>query len=491
MFDLYFIDNGRELVGYRKSDGAVISLVDFLKLGVPLNHWDVDRNNFLLWGDGRITVANFAWNASLRREEVTLFILTPSAEPSTGEREIITLGGIDVNFSPLIEQVTVFNRQNYTHQIEVINYTHDNLDRLRTELITGRGPDMLMLSGWGFHLFSALSEGHFLLDLHMMIDADPDLKREDFFPSILSTWENSRGELVKIAPDFGIQTIIGSQSVFPKAPENWNYVDFITFYQEARAAGYDYPLGQSIDRLHILVKLLFTDNTFFCERNAVANFDSESFINILNFLMTIPADQGWDRISNLALEGLWDPTGELLRGQQLILPFANIFGMPDFYTLQGRLGGITAFGFPSNDAPTHAVQSSSWAIGIRSNSPHIDAAWEFVRLGLLLDSPYNRIGFPLRIDLFEQLIYDELNRTAPVAVAWVGGSLELPPLVESDAELLRELVSNIGHKPIIEHPVQNIVNEDVSAFFAGVRSAEDTARIIQSRVQILLDERER
>ena len=494
VFDLYVIGNGWELFGYIKSDGTFTPLIDFLELGVPLNHWGLDRNSFLLWDDGRITIADITWNASSRRDEITLYLLTPSAEPfsDASEREIITLGGINIVGSPLMEQVTVFNRQSDTHRIEVVNYAHTDIDRLRTELIAGRGPDMFKLSWWGIFLFHALSEGHFMLDLYEMIDADPDLSRDNFFPSVLSSWENSRGELVKIAPDFGIQTIIGMQSSFPEAPENWNYADFMAFYQEAREAGYDYPMGQAIDRFLILDKLLYADNTFFCERSAVANFDSESFINVLNFLMTIPEDQGWDRVSHIESEGLWDPIGDLIRGQQLLLPFANISDFLDFYTLQGRLGGISAFGFPSNEAPVHAVQvGSGRAVGIRSNSPHIEAAWDFVRLGLLPELSHGILNFPLRIDLFEQLILDELNRTEPRGTAWAGGFLEMPPMTESDANLLLELVSNIGHTPMTEHPVKNIVNEDVAAFFAGTRSAEDTARIIQSRVQIFLAERER
>jgi ABC-type glycerol-3-phosphate transport system substrate-binding protein len=292
-----------------------------------------------------------------------------------------------------------------------------------------------------------------------------------------------------------IQTIVGKQSDFPKAPENWNYADFIAFYKEAGVAGYDYPFGQAIDRRLILVMLLFADDTFFCERTSVANFESEAFIDVLNFVMTIPADQGFDSVSHLALEGRWDPVGNLLRGEQLLLPFTNINSMADFRTLQTRLGGITAFGFPSNTSPTHAVQVGSGnAVGIRSNSPHIEAAWEFVRLGLIPGTSNDGIHFPLRIDLFEQLLYDEINRSTEEEDAgafWLGGYIEWTQMTETDADLLRELVSNIGHTPIIGHPVQNIVNEDVQAFFAGVRSAEDTARIIQSRVQTLLAERER
>jgi|GEM_PF-1646431 len=496
-FDYYFIGNDRELIGYRKSDGTFTLLIDFLALGVPLNHGRLDRNSFLLWDDGRITIVNMNWNASLGRSEATLFLLTPSAESDTViEREIITFGGVEFAGTPLKDMVEVFNRQSETHQIEIVNYSFDEMDRLRTELISGGGPDVFMLSWWGFELVAALGEGPFILDLYRLIDADPEINREDFFPSVLSTWENSRGELVQIAPSFAIQTIVGMQSVFPEAPESWNYADFIAFYEDARAAGYDYPLGLTAARQDILEMLLFVDDTFFCERTAVANFDSESFINVLNFVMSIPAEAGWKMIpEDIRLSGSWDPTDDLLRDEQLLLTVESILDQDRFRILQMRLDGITAFGFPSNNAPIHAAfDVNGTAIGIRSNSPHIEAAWEFVRLGLLPDTFgafHDRLSFPLRIDRFEQLIHRELERIVPTEIFFPGGSFTVPPMTTSDVELLREIISNIGHNPITEHPIQNIVNEDVQAFYAGTQSAEDTARIIQSRVQIFLSERER
>jgi hypothetical protein len=496
VFDFYVISNGRELFGYNSADGNFSLLLDFLELGVPLNHMQIDKNEFLLWGDGRITIVNINWNASLRRDEITLFHLTPSDEPLYGapvEPETITLGGIYITGSPLIYQATVFNRQSDTHRIEIADFSYDELDRLRTELIAGRGPDIFVLSGWGASLFAALSEGHFILDLYQMIDADPVLSREDFFPSILSTWENSRGELVQIAPTFSIDTIFGKQFAFPEAPENWNYAGFIDFYNEARIRGYDYPIGEYLDRMRILEMLVFSDDTFFCERESVASFDSESFINVLNFLKTIPADQGFNRIAHLTQDGgQWDPLAGLIRGEQLLSSFLSFSNMVFFRAWQTRLGGITAFGYPSNNAPVHFVNNEvGTAVGIRSNSSHIDAAWEFVRLGLLPGESYDGTSFPLRIDLFERLVYYHLNRTEPIKVFGEFGEVELPPMTESDAVFLRELVSNIGHKRMLHHPVQNIVNENVSDFLAGTHSAEDTARIIQSRVSIFLAERER
>jgi len=496
-FDYYFLGNERELIGYRKSDGTYTLLIDFLRLGVPLNHGRLDRHNFLLWDDGRITIVNINWNASLGREEATMFLLTPSAEANAFiEREIIILGGVDVNITPLIDIVTEFNRQSDTHQIEVANYSYDDMNHLHTKLIAGRGPDIFILSWRGIELVAALGEGFYLVDLYQMIDADPDISREDFFPTVLSTWENSRGELVRIAPSFSIQAIIGMQSVFPEAPKNWNYADFITFYDEARLAGYNYPLGPT-HRLQIVQMLVFSDDTFYCVRTATANFDSDAFLDVLNFIMTIPAEQGWEMIpEDIRMSGLWDPVGDLLKGEQLLLPFEDIRDPMDLRTLQTRLGGTTIFSFPANDTPVHfAHDVTGTAVGIRSNSPHIEAAWGFVRLSLLpgpLTTFHDRLSFPLRVDQFEQLIQRELSGYGPSGTFLPHGeTLIVPPLTHSDAELLRDMISNIGRGPIVDHPIQSIVFEDVQAFLAGVRSAEDTARIIQSRVQIYLSERAR
>jgi len=493
-FDFYIVEDMR-IFGYTNSTETFTSLINLNELGIGTDtNIGSRRGDMLFWDDGRITLVVRAWNEATWQVERTLFLLTPSDEPWFSNREIITIGGVYIGNSPLVSQVSEFNRQSHTHQIEIINYSSNDMDRLRVELVTGRGPDIFMLSWWGADFLAELAETIFLLDLYPMIDADPILNRDDFFPSVLSSWENSRGELVKLAPDFSIQTLMGMSADFPHAPDAWTYADFIAFYQNAREEGFPYPFGQTLDRLHLLDILLFTDETFFSQREGTANFDSDSFIAVLNFVMSIPEDQGWDRVTHLSLAGEWDPVGNLLNREQRLLPFANINGLTHFRALQTRLGGITAFGFPAAETPVHAVQvPSGTAVGIRANSIHIDAAWEFVRMGMVSNVFMNDNVLPVKIDLFDQLISDELGRGEPATFTFpIGGAVvEMPPMTEADAILLRELIANVGHAPVNEHPIQQIIYEDVIPFFAGERSAEDTARIIQSRAEIYLSERTR
>lgn len=488
-FDFYLLSQSR-ILGYIESAERYVQLVNLRDFDIGFDD-RLSDNSIMFWNDGRITVIVPEWNALINQPEYIIHSLMPIDELWVDEREIITLGGIDAEASPLLEQVMLFNRFSSTHRIEIINYTVTDMTRLRTELMSGQGPDMMKLSWANVDFVEALSEIGFLLDLYTLIDADSVLSRDDFFSSVLSTWENSHGELMQIAPNFTIQTIIGQSTVFPYAPEAWTYADLITFYNNARADGFAHPMGQTLDRLHMLDILLFADDTFFSSRDGVANFDSDSFITVLDFVMSIPADQGWDSVLHLAQAGQWDPISNLINEEQLLIPFRNIHNIDGFRELQFRVGGFTAFGFPSTNAPVHAAQvATGTSVGIRSNSPHIETAWEFIRMSLMPRTlnDRDRSFFPIRVDLYDQLIASELNRDVSTSMLLGGIEVAMPPITQEDAMFLSTLIENIGHKPINEHPVQLLIRENIHAFFSGVQSAEDAARIIQSRVSIYLAE---
>ena len=60
---------------------------------------------------------------------------------------------------------------------------------------------------------------------------------------------------------------------------------------------------------------------------------------------------------------------------------------------------------------------------------------------------------------------------------------------EADIETLRYMIDNAKYIINKKSAVMDIVDEEFYNFLEGSRSAQDTARIINQRVQIYLDER--
>ena len=105
----------------------------------------------------------------------------------------------------------------YVFQVEVDVHGHhtatigDNAAvaaRLRMELMTGHGPDMLMMSPWFFSggdldLHGFVGSG-FLHDIYKLMDTDPRTSRDDFFNQAISAFEISNG-LYQFPLSFGFE----------------------------------------------------------------------------------------------------------------------------------------------------------------------------------------------------------------------------------------------------------------------------------------------
>lgn len=70
--------------------------------------------------------------------------------------------------------------------------------------------------------------------------------------------------------------------------------------------------------------------------------------------------------------------------------------------------------------------------------------------------------------------------------------LEAPPggakMTDEDAQRFLALLNEIDNVAIYDETVLGIIDEEASAFFAGEKTAEETASIIQSRVQLYVSE---
>jgi len=395
------------------------------------------------------------------------------------EHTILTLGGLWFS-DDIRREVVEFNRENPDYQIQLHDYYQgfedweEAIDRFRVELIAGSGPDIIVGADYMF------ANTDYFTDLYAFIDADPELDRTDFFPNVLHSMETLDGCLPFITNGFAVHTNIALRDIAAEL-EPLTFTNLIKRLDEPDAP---YLFGEGMYRDRFLSNaVFFSGDTFIDWTNKRANLDSEEFIDMLEIAARLPI---WD-----GDVGEYDNTEEwrkLLDGEQLLyeLWFNSDYSFSRYQVL---LNDFVAVGLPTYEGGQHIIRESSHqGIGINALSEHQDVAWSFARRLLLPDAEV-QFELPLRIDKYEELIAGLM--TSPKGVLWFGDDhhVSVPAMTKEAAAEIREIIDSASNPTHYDRVVWMIIEEDSQAFFAGARSAADTARIMQNRVQTYLNER--
>ena len=116
---------------------------------------------------------------------------------------------------------------------------------------------------------------------------------------------------------------------------------------------------------------------------------------------------------------------------------------------------------------------------------------------------YNSGEFPVIREQFEETLEQSMvqeywpgedgkpdpNRPEPKAVRGQGSNtIMVYAAAKEDVDAVRKLVERVSGGYEMYRDVLAIINEDISYYFAGQKSAEEVAKIIQSRVSLWLQE---
>ena len=488
-FDI-LLGDGRHIYGYEVETNTLTPLLDWLEVGF-ISTYD---NHFGVLPDNRFVILNTEFVPTGEDIEwyTDFYLLTRTSRADLPPKTTITVGGFFYSHI-LAAEVIAFNRENPHYQIEIIHPGKEDMrierDRLTVEIIAGRGPDILFDNPSSSSTIAAAVYA----DLYQFIDADPELNRSDFFPSVLSAFERTDGTLPFIPRKFNIETNIALR-------ETADRIGPLTFTNLQRML--DEPGVLSINgNAHIIGNIDF--RAFIDIETNRAYFDSDEFISWLEMTARMPVFNSYDDYHS---QHEWNPGAEIQRmrnGEQIMRYL--FFDDPGQFRLYNALfGDITAVGIPTRTGGQHLIHCWEY-FGINANSPHKDAAWEFLRRFLLPETPEFFVrGIPIRIDKYEEVI-DELMTPniedgveVPVKVDSSGQSIagmygvdiDLYAMTEGEATAVRRLIDNVSADFYeYDNIFWEITSEVTPSFFFGTRSAEETARILQNRIQRVLNER--
>ncbi len=69
-----------------------------------------------------------------------------------------------------------------------------------------------------------------------------------------------------------------------------------------------------------------------------------------------------------------------------------------------------------------------------------------------------------------------------------GEEIPLPPMTQEQIDQVVAFVQTVNKSVYTNEAVLNIIKEEMDAFYSGQKSAQDVAKIIQSRAQVYVDE---
>jgi ABC-type glycerol-3-phosphate transport system substrate-binding protein len=240
------------------------------------------------------------------------------------------------------------------------------------------------------------------------------------------------------------------------------------------------------------------------------SFDNEEFIKLLQFANTFPTEFDWENFD-------WSKEDStetrLSQGKQMLVQ-TSAYRIDDiFYNNYTQfLGGrITYIGYPTAHGTGNMISFSDSGYAMSSKTPYKDACWQFLRGFLTKDYQENNVfSLPSRLDVFDQeaeeaatvqyqknqdgqFLLDEDGEKIPVVRSTIWNkdtqkTEEIYALTEDQVQQIRELVLTTTKVADYDQAILDIVKEQAAPFFAGQKTAEEVAKLVQSKANIYVNE---
>lgn len=488
-YDFLLVDS-TGVSGYNLGDEEIKPLMNFI---------DSDLNSNYVYNIQAVSQTEFY---GMMNDDVTgetaLLRFTKVAPEDIVEKTVLTLGTNGVNWD-VRNRVVQFNKSNEKYRIRINDYAQYNTDedynagmtKLNTDIASGNVPDILVLDS-NLPVESYISKGLFE-DLYPYIDKDEELNRDKYFSNILQAFETD-GKLYQLVPSFAILTVAGKtkdvgaetgwtlkelNEILASKPEGTQ-----VFAQEIRSTILDYSIQMSSEQ-------------FIDWETGKCSFDSEGFTDLLVFLKQFP-EKYEDEDYN---DSYWRDYNSLWRQDKVLLRILQMDTFQAYNTMKKGIYGedITLKGFPAENKKGSAIMPNL-NIAMSSKSGHKDGVWEFIRY-FLSDEYQNTIeyGWPLSRKKIDDLAEkakkrpfyeDEEGNIVEYDEIYYVDDMEIPisPMTDAEIEEVLNFIKSLDQVYTYDANLINIISEEAAPYFAGQKNAKEVAEIIQSRIQIYVNE---
>lgn len=425
-------------------------------------------------------------------------LLTKVQPEDVTDKQVITLGCNYIDYD-VRAQVVAFNKESDKYRVKIVDYsdydTEENdytggATKLSTDIVSGNTPDILVLDA-NMPVDSYNSKGLFE-DLTSYFNSDEEISSTDYLDGVMSLCVDDDNKMYQIIPSFTVETVVGATADVGDGSSNWT-LDDLKALVEAKGVEYKNIFGP-YSREEIFQAALDLSGTSFIDWGTqTCNYNSEDFISLLDFVNEFPEE--------LEEDDYYNDSSSYWRDGTSLLQIMYFSAFDEYNTMKKGTYGqdISLVGFPSSNGSGEVIYPSM-QIAMSSTSENKEGCWEFMRRFLTNDFQKSVDGyFPVSVSVLEELgeqakkkstYTDENGNEVEYDETYTIGDTEIivDPMTDEEVQTVIDYLNNLSSIGNYSDSIYNIVTEEAAAYFEGQKTAQEVADIIQSRVQIYVNE---
>jgi len=484
---------------YKPGDAEPVKFLDYVNSDLPV----YTLNNVCFINDKEF-IATYNDMADYKLSLSKFVYVAPENIPD----KVTLLLACDYMDSSVKKDVIKFNKSNDKYRITMMDYSiyNDNSSeelipggytKMNNDIISGKIPDIMVFTS-NPDISSWANKG-LLADIGELIAKDEELSKQEYLDNVFKAMHVNDKQYTLI-PYFAVSTMVARKDMVGDRT-GWTMSEMQQFLKTLPEDVKPYD-GDYVRETMLYYVMQFCGDDFVDINTGKCNFDSQEFIEILEFVKTLPeeieySDDYWENYD-------WMEVQDMFRNKKAIMMSCNIYDFKDLVSeFHGRLGDEPCFvGFPGVSGNSSVIMPVSSVFAISAKSENQEGAWQFVRQYLTEEYqtgddfyglPILKSAFVEKAKSATQKPYwiDEVSgeKTEYDYTYW-GAEEEviLDPFTQKEVDDICNFIYSI-EKGVYYNPyITNIVNEEAGAFFKGQKTAKDVVQVIQSRVQVYVDE---
>lgn len=485
----FIISDNRGVYTCNIGDTEYTKIMDYVDSDFPAaylrNITQVSEDSFWSW-----------WYDDIEDED-KFGIFTKVKPEDIPDKETITVGMAYLDYE-IRKAAVEFNRNNSQYRIILKDYSDQGgdgfdydkmLEQMNNDIIGGNVPDIVLIDE-SLPMKSYVQKGVFT-DLYPLMDNDSTYNRDFFMPNVLKALETD-GKLYEITPSFYISTVAAKTEVVGNR-DTFTMDDLIAMMKAQDPSVMDF--GKLTKSEFMYQAIRYNMGKFVDWETGKVSFDSDEFIKILEYTDKYQMEYSSED------ETYWDGYESMYAEGRALFDCTSISDFNRFITLkQGTFGNadITFVGFPTDTGKGNYI-NSYMTFAISEKSANKEAAWEFLKSFFNEEAQEEQGCFAISVKAVEEQLErakklpsyldDDGNLVEFHDTYWMYDTeIELNPLTDEEAKAAYDFVKSVDTFGESDQKIIEIVNEEVESYYNNQKSAQDVAKVIQSRVQIYVNE---